>query len=162
MVTKIVKWYMDISPQNEKLYTSESILNTRSEEFNSFIKSITRMLETSGYVLNNYHGSNQVNSNSLYYEFLKFDEDVVRVKLIIFIRISDHKAPDRVVHNKNTHANQRRQGYQDDIRVPQIMKDFKTSERPMSVDVDIIFDDNHFICYEDALQYIHKVIGKLD
>lgn len=42
------------------------------------------------------------------------------------------------------------------------MKDFNCTKLPIAVDVDILFDGNHFICYEDALKYIHDRIEKLE
>lgn len=161
MKTRVIRWTMEITPQTERIYSAESILNTRSEEYASFIESIITMLENAGYLLNEDHSSNQQGSVSQYYEFLKFREDAT-VKLVLSIRISDHKSPDRIVKGRRMTAKQRRQEYLDTTRSAELMQDFSTTNRPISIPVDIIFNNQHFLSYIEAIKYIHQLINQLD
>ena len=161
MVTKLIEWTIYITPQNENLYTTESILNTQSEEYESFIDSITMMMEDSGFYNIDEHNSNQTGSNSMYYTYLRLDDNGESTQVVIYIRISDHKVPNREVRGKNTTSKQRVKDYLDNTLSTQIMQDFKSPTKPLMVPVDIIFDDNHFMSYTDALKYICKKIEEL-
>lgn len=156
--TIVIHWDIDITPQDEAVYSASSILNTKSDEFSSFEGSMIRMLEDADYLLHKQYDSNNIGSISKYYEFLKFTSDL-KVKLLVAIRISDHKVPDKDVKGKRRKAQYIRRKYLREKRIPEIMDEFNLKERPIDVDVDIVFNDQHFVSYYEALEHINKLIN---
>lgn len=141
MITREAEWTIDIVPQNEAKYTAESILNTRSEEFASFVSGIIMNLGAAGYLLNDMNVSDHGNGVSEHYEFLKCDENKIR-KIIVNIRVSDHRTSD---------------GQNDVKNITNISENII---RHISIPVDIIFNDEHFTDYYGALKYAHSLIKR--
>lgn len=156
--TRVLHWNIEITPQDAEVYSATSILDTKSDEFSSFEGSMVRMLEDANYLLHKQYDSNEPGSISKYYEFLKLTDDL-KVKLLVSIRISDHKVPDKKVKGKRMKARALRQKYLREKRIPEIMEEFKLQERPLDVDVNIIFNNQHFVSYYEALEYMNKLIN---
>ena len=157
---KTIKWTVEVIPQ-EMQYTVESVVSTRSEEYNSFVDGVIIMLELKGYLYNREYTHKSPDSESMYYEFVKFDDDL-QIKLLVEFRISEHPLPDIVDKDGKKITGHRRLQNKAEKRATQVMKDFHNEEIPVSVPVNIIFDNQHFLSYEEALLYINRRINRLD
>lgn len=160
MKHKFIKWVIEISPANTEVFSASSILKTRSEEFGSFITGMITMIEAKGYLLNEEgcHKSNRRNSLSRYYEFIKFTDDL-ELELVVEIRISDHVLPNKVKNGKLLSGDARRAKYLNEKRMPELAKEFDSEFIPVSVPVNIVFDQHHFTSYFKALKHINRLVN---
>ena len=153
MKTTVIRWNIEIYPQLDTI-ASSSILNTKSEEYESFIDSLCGILDAKGYELYDERPSDTKGSQSMYYEFLKLADDA-KIKLVIFVRISDHMFPGREMDGKYASPRKLQLKYHT-RRAGELAKDANMNERPLFVNVNIIFDDRHMSSYDEALYYIQN------
>lgn len=160
MTSKIIRWNIDIV-ENIDINASESILNTRSEEYESFLDSLEGMLLGKGYDFYEQHESNNENSQSEYLEYLKLSDDC-KIIVVVFVRISDHPLPSRKDKQGNKISGDKLQRrYQVTRRIPELMEDFDNTDVPLSESIRLTFDNKHFTSYEDALIYVNQKINRL-
>lgn len=156
---EIIEIELDIDISPKEIIQSSSILDTKSNEYQSFIKGMVMAFEDAGYELYNdptyTHQSNQ-GSQSWYYTFLRI-EDYVEIRIVVNVRISDHFNKDRPWGT----ANERRQKYTTKVR-DQLEQEYQVSKKPMRVPVEIIFDDDNYDSYTDALFAIHDKIDDIE
>lgn len=136
-----VEWEIEIFPLTS-IESATSILDTTSREYESFVDSMIDMFDAAGYDLyrdSRYtHPSNNDHSQSFYYTFLKIEDDV-EVRVVVHVRISDHVNQDK----KWASARQRRQRYIHKI-AEEISNEYGSTRRPMTRDIEIIFDDETY------------------
>lgn len=153
-----IEWDIDIFPQ-EELIEGSSILDTRSNDYQAFIKGMVLAFDDYGYELYNdpnyTHQSNK-GSESWYYTFLKV-EDSVEIRIVVNVRISDHPNKDKPWGT----AQDLRQKYTAKIR-DDLETEYQVSRKPMKVPVEIIFDDNNCISYVDALFMIRDKLEDIE
>lgn len=141
------EWDIDIYPQDPNVLGS-SILQTKSNEYPSFVKGMVMAFEDHGYELYNdpsyTHQSNQ-GSDSWYYTFLRVEE-YVEIRVVVNVRISDHLNPDKPWGT----ATERRQKYVTKVR-DTLEQEYQVAKKPMRVPIEIIFNDDNFTSYYEAL-----------
>lgn len=154
IVRQTIRWEIIISPQDHSVLGS-TILDTKSQEYKTFIQSVINALDSADYLHNDDadHSSSNANSQSMYYEFLKFTGNL-DVKVLLHVRVSDHLVPDK--HKKT--ASQERQDWLDNSRSVDVQNDFKSKIRPTCVPVEIIFNDSYYTSYKEALNAIMDMI----
>lgn len=154
-----VEWTIDIYPKSSVI-EGASILDTRSNEYQSFIQGMIANFGTAGYELytdTQYtHPSNRKESNSWYYTFLKI-EDYVAIRVIVHVRISDHPIPD-----KNYGTAVERRGRYLTRMAEELTKEYDLKDKPLTFPVDIIFDDHYCRSYVNALFYLKSQISEID
>lgn len=152
-----ITWDIDIFPQD--LIEGASILDTRSNEYQSFIKGMVMAFEDAGYELYNdpiyTHQSNK-GSDSWYYTFLRV-ENFVEIRIVVNVRISDHPNKDRPWGT----ADDRRHKYLSKVR-DELQDTYQVSKKPMRVPVEIIFDDDNLTSYTEALFLIHDKLEDVE
>lgn len=141
----------------ESIKTPDDLIDINGEDYLQFIGKIKKTLEDMDYLLNDEHQSNRTNSTSMYYEFLKFNEDA-SIKVVVFIRISNHDAGKRVMYGKDTKNKQRMSDYIMNTRIPQLKQDFGDIMNEKPEILEIILDNQHFVSYDDALQYFDRFV----
>ena len=147
-----IEWDIDIIPQIENI-SSATILDTTSNEYQSFIEGMVLQFEDYGYELYNdpdyTHKSNK-GTESWYYTFLKI-EDLVEIRIVVNVRISDHDNPDKPWNNASALRNK----YVTKVR-DTLENEYQVSKKPMRVPVNIIFNDDNLQSYSEALFEIHE------
>lgn len=137
------EWVVEIYPKDSSV-TASSILDANSSDYDNFIQSMIDMFTYAGYELYNdpeyAHQSNR-GSESWYYTFIKV-EDLVEIRVIVNVRISDHPNKDF----KRATAQERRNNYSARI-AKELAAEYDVSKIPMSVPVDIVIDDNYCKSY---------------
>lgn len=152
------EWDIDICPQTSSI-ASSTILDTRSNEYQSFIEGLIDNFETYGYELYNdpeYTHRSNFGSDSWYYTFLKV-EDYVEIRIVVNVRISDHDNVDRLHRT----AAQRRSSYVNKIG-DELADEFKTNPKPLKVPINIVFNDNNFTSYTQALFAVHDQLEDIE
>lgn len=160
MKHKFIKWVIEINPSDVEITSAITVLNTRSNEFESFVVGMITMLEAKGYLLNEdgCYDSDVPGSISKYYEFIKFTDNL-ETTLAVEIRVSDHTLQDKIIDGKKISGKRRRSTYLDTTRMPEIAKEFDSPRIPVSVPVDIVFNDQHMLSYFEALKYINRLVN---
>ena len=152
------EWDIEIEPREETVVAG-SILDTQSNEYQSFIEGMIDNFAEWGYELYNdpeyTHKSNK-GSDSWYYTFIKV-EDLVEIRIVVNVRISDHANKD----TRRSTADERRSRYVDKIS-DELASEFGSSPRPMRVPINIIFDDNHFTSYSGALFQLYDNLKDIE
>lgn len=149
---------IDIIPSEIDIKSS-SILDTRSNEYQAFIRGMVMAFEDAGYELYNdptYTHQSNLGSQSWYYTFLRI-EDYVEIRIVVNVRISDHVNKDKPWGT----AEERRQKYSTKVR-NDLEQEYQVSRKPMRVPVEIIFDDDNYDSYTEALFAIHDKIEDID
>lgn len=153
-----IEWDIDISPKDTEILTS-TILDTTSNEYQNFIKGMVIAFEDAGYELYNdptyTHQSNK-GSDSWYYTFLRV-EDYVEIRVVVNVQVSDHENKDRPWGT----ATERRQRYMNKVR-NDLEQEYEVKKKPMRVPVDIIFNEENFDSYMDALFEIKDKIEDIE
>ena len=152
-----IEWDIEIFPKED--ISASTILDTRSNEYQSFIKGMVMSFEDSGYELYNdptyTHQSNK-GSDSWYYTFLRI-ENGTEIRVIVNVRVSDHANPDKPWGT----ADERRNRYVSRIR-DELAKEYEVKKKPMRVPVDIIFNDENYTSYTDALFGIYDKLEDIE
>lgn len=153
-----IEWDIDIFPKSNEIQSS-TILNTKSNEYQAFIEGMVTAFDDAGYELYNdpsyTHQSNK-GSDSWYYTFLKI-ENQVEIRVVVNIRISDHYNPDKPWGT----AEQLRQKYTMKVR-DALEQEYQVKPKPMKVPVNIIFNDDNYTSYMDALFGIRDKIDDIE
>ena len=151
-------WDIDIFPQ-EEIITSATILDTKSNEYQSFIQSMVMQFMDYGYELYNdpdyTHESNN-GSKSWYYTFLKI-ENQVEIRVVVNVRVSDHPNKDKPWGS----ARDRRNKYVDKSS-DKLAAEYKSNPKPMRIPVDIIFNDDNYTSYYGAMFALHDQLENLE
>lgn len=151
-------WDIEIVPASVKV-TAASILDTQSNEYQSFIEGMISAFEDYGYELYNdpeyTHKSNK-GSDSWYYTFLRI-ENYVEIRVVVNVSISDHDNKDRPWAT----AADRRSSYVNKAG-DKLADEFNTNPKPLKVPVQITFNDEHFRSYNSALFYVHDTLEDLE
>lgn len=141
---------------------SNSILDIYDSEFADFEGSLLDILDMYDYNLEDAYTSNRLNSNSKYYILTKTSEDGIRLRVFVKLRISDHEVPDRVKYGKLDKSKRR-----DSSHIKKEAKDFAKDRygqirgyRPRRIE--IIFNDEHYTSYEEALRAIQEALDQFD
>lgn len=158
MKIQVIHWDIEIIPQDDGIFSAQMVFDNKSQEYKSFINGIKAMMEAKDYQFIVSYDSPYEDSNSKYYEFLKVTDEL-KIKVVISVRVSDHIVPDSKREGQPTSSKRRRSNYLLTKRVPELMKEFNTTEIPVVVPVDIVFDDKHFWSYFEALKYINNLIN---
>lgn len=152
------EWNIEICPEDAAI-NSSTILDTKSNEYQAFIKGMIVAFMDNGYELYNdpdyTHESNK-HSQSWYYTFLKI-EDLVEIRVVVNVRISDHSNKDKPWGT----AKELRENYVNSIG-DKLADEFETNVKPLKVPVEIIFNDDEFTSYTKALFAIHDQIADIE
>lgn len=152
-------WTIDIYPKEDKVVAS-SILDTQSNEYQSFIEGITMSFLDYGYELFNdpeyTHESNVDNSQSWYYTFIRVEGDV-ELRVFVHVRISDHVNKDKPWGT----AKQRRAKYVNSLG-NKLADSMKSEHKPIKIPVDIIFNDDNYRSYSSALIAVQQTLEELE
>lgn len=156
-----VELEIEIYPKEEIINSATSILNTQSDEYNSFIDGIIVNFGNAGYELYSdtqyTHPSNNPESNSWYYTFLKI-EDQIMIKVIVHVRVSDHPLRDK----KSGTARERRTRYLRKIS-RELKDEYELESMPYAIPVDIILDKKDLAkSYTSALFRLKDRIEEID
>ena len=149
---------IDIYPQNQIL-SSTFILDTQSDEYNAFIDSMITMFANAGFELYSdpeyIHKSNK-GSESWYYTFLKI-EDLVAIKIIVNVRVSDHPLKDRKKHT----GDELRQNYMKRVS-RQLSKEYELTDEPLVTAVNVVIDGERVTdSYTAAELYLKSKIREI-
>lgn len=140
---------------------SNSILDVHDSEFADFEGSLLDILDMYDYNLEDAYVSNK-NTNSRYYILTKTNEGGTRLRVFVKLRVSDHEVPDRVKYGQLDKYKQRDRDY-----INKEAKQFAEQQygqirgyRPRRIE--IIFNDEHYTSYEQALRAIQEALDQFD
>lgn len=155
MKTKVVRLTVEIEQGN--LITSSDELTQEYIEYSNFEEDIQVNLELRGYTLEE-HESDRPGSCSKYMTFSKV-EDGVKLKVVLVIRISDHKGKSKQISKGVWKSDkQLRSHYAKKQAQALIENKYPESEVPKVRSLDIVFDNTHFTNYTQAVEaVINKV-----
>lgn len=160
MTTQYLELYIEVVGDVCNLY-SGTILDVASSEFSDFETNILDACDIRGYQLEDSYVSNVENSISHYYIYSKV-ENGVRLKVLVKIRVSDHKAPDRVIHDQAVSSQELSSMHVKNL-AKEIAKERYNQDRGYRPrNIDIIFDDDHYTSYESALRDIEHRLDEFD
>ena len=151
-------WTIEILPK-EATVDAGTILDTSSNEYAAFIKGMIVAFMDAGYELYNdpdYTHSSNLGSESWYYTFIRV-EDYVEIRIVVNVRVSSHSNSDRPWGT----AQELRARYVDRSG-DQLANEFQVSPKPLKVPVEIIFNDDNFTSYNQALFSIHDTLEELE
>lgn len=140
---------------------ASSILDLNDSAFYDFEANLLTACEIHDFELEDSYQSNRKDSSSLYYIYTKTNEEGTKLRVFLKIRVSDHEVPDNLASRGSTYK-------QRDIKhikeeASKLAREKYNQKRGyVGRRLDIVFDDNHYSSYEDALQDIEKLLDKFD
>lgn len=152
------EWTIEIYPKDESIQSS-TILDTQSNEYQSFIRGMVVAFKDAGYDLYNdpeyTHESNK-GSQSWYYTFLRV-ENLVEIRVVVNVRVSDHSNKDKPWGT----AKELREAYVDKMG-DALAAEYETAPRPLKVPVEIVFNDDGYTSYTRALFAVRDQIDDIE
>ena len=143
-----------------EIYESPSILSSidiDSSEFNSFETEVFGAFLLHGYELESCHDHESDSGHSYYYVYTKVENDI-KLKMIVELRLSDHPANDRMIKGKLVPNKKSAEAHLKKL-AQELATKYGQTRGYRYRRIDIIFDDNHYTSYEEALREIEN---KLD
>lgn len=134
-----------------------NLVDINGDDYIQFVNKIKSIMNSLDYIINKEEFSPYKGSNSNYFEFLKFNDDVT-IKVAVFIRVSDHDVGIKKIKGVNTKSKDRRVNYLKTTRLPQLKQDFNTTEDPNVEIIDIIIDGQHCPSYDDAYNKFDRFV----
>lgn len=159
--TELLELDVDIHTYSD-VVSAASILDLNDSEFFAFESDILENCEMRGYQLEDSYQSDIESSVSQYYIYSKTNEDGTRLRVLVKIRVSDHELPDRQFNGRTVPSGKLAYDHVHE-RARELAKarfNQTSGYRPRSID--IIFDDEHFTSYEDALRQIEAKLDEFD
>lgn len=131
-----------------------------SGEFRDFEDDILDALEVRGYELQDEMYSNRNSSKSRYYMYTKVQNNQL-LEILLKIRVSDHPMVDRVnrgqLRQGSDLSDQFSKHYAEDL----IQNMYPESKKVKIKNIDIVFDNQHYQSYDDALNAILDRVDRI-
>ena len=158
---ELLKLSVEVIFDKEEIAAS-SILDINDSAYFDFKEAILMACGLRDFELVESYQSDIDNSISQYYIYTKTDPEGVKLKIIVEIRISDHPAPGRDIHGQFVSQQELRNNYlkQKAKRIAEEKYGQKRGFKWRAID--IIFNDDHFTSYEDALREIENRLDEFD
>lgn len=141
---------------------ADSILNTKDPAFMDFEADILTACEIHDFQLQDHYTSNDPDSISQYYVYIKTNEDNTKLKVYLKIRISDHVPEDKVIDDKLTSYAQRDAKYVKEKASRYAQENFNQRRGYRARRIDVVFNDEHYTSYETALRDIENKLDEFD
>lgn len=139
-----------------------SILNLTDPAFLDFEADILTACEIHDFELDDSYQSNEDNSVSQYYVYVKTTDDGSKLKVFLKIRISDHIPPDREIDGEMTTYDERDSKYVKQKAKDYAMTHFNQPRGYRARRINIIFNDDNYTSYEQALRAIESKLDEFD
>lgn len=139
---------LDYSAEDYNIAASEDMPLPVQGEWEAFLINIENILEENGFVIVEQHESNRPNSISQYYGVYPADYDGnVLYKVLIILRVSDHKLPKGSYYGRHYYTN-----YANRLKYP---KDKKS--QPWKL-IQVVVQSHSTDNYWTALDYVENVV----
>lgn len=159
--SEMMKLTIEVVFEREEVAAS-TILDINDSRYFDFEHAILMACELRDFELIESYRSDSENSVSQYYIYTKTDPNGVKLKLLVEIRISDHTAPGRRIRGKNVSQEKLRNEFLKG-KAKEIAQDkFNQTRGFRWRPIDIVFDDDHFTSYEQALREIEDRLDEFD
>lgn len=140
-----------------------SILDLNDPAFYDFEMDVLEACEIHDFKLEDSYKSNDPNSMSLYYIYVKTNEEGTRLKIFLKIRISDHNPPSwKVGDTEVVTYNDRDKAYMANQAKEYAEKHFKQPRGYRIRRINIVFNDEFYTSYGDALIAIEDELDRFD
>lgn len=160
MKTKVIRLTVEIEQGN--LITSSDELTQEYIEYSNFEEDIQVNLELRGYTLEEEHESDRLGSCSKYMTFSKVEDDV-KLKVVLVIRISDHKGKSKQISEGVWKSDKQLRSHYAKKQAQSLIEDkYSKSEFPEVVSMDIVFDNKHFTNYTKAFRAILDKVKEIE
>lgn len=141
---------------------ASSILDINDPAFLDFEADIMSACELHDFELEDSYQSDDENSISQYYIYVKTDEDGSKLKVFLKIRISDHIPPMRAEHGELLTYDERDSKYTKQKAKEYAEMHFNQPRGYRIRRINIIFNDDNYTSYEKALQAIESKLDEFD
>lgn len=160
MKTKVVRLTVDI--ESDEIITSSEELTQEDIEYSNFEEDIQVNLELRGFILEEEHESDRSGSCSKYFTFSKVEDDL-KLKLVIVLRISDHKGRSKQISKGVWKSEKQLRAHYAKKKAEALMKDkYQQSNFPEVRSLDIVFDNTHYTSYTKALRAVLDKVKEID
>ena len=141
---------------------ASSILDIDDPAFRDFEINILSACELHDFELEDSYASNSQDSISQYYIYVKTNEEGTKLKILLKIRVSDHVIPDAEIDGKLISYNERDRRYMNQQAQQYAKEHFNQSRGYRARHLDIVFNDDKFTSYEEALRAIEDNLDDFD
>lgn len=160
MKTKVLRLTVEI--ESDEIITSSEELTQEDIEYTNFEEDIQVNLELRGFTLEEEHESDREGSCSKYFTFSKV-EDEVKLKLVLVLRISDHKGRSKQISKGVWKSEKQLRAHYAKKQAEGLLKDkYQESDFPEVRSFDIVFDNTHYTSYTQALRAILEKVKEMD
>ena len=146
----------------ENYVEASSILDINDPAFKDFEINVLSACELHDFELEDSYASDNKDSISQYYIYVKTNRDGTKLKVLLKIRVSDHVLDDRKLNGKLVTYNKRDLKYMNDQAKEYASKHFNQSRGYRARHLNIVFNDDLFTSYEDALRAIEESLDDFD
>lgn len=161
MKTKVVRLNVEVILSGSEVFASDD-LTPEFVEYSNFEENLQTNLELRGFTLEEEHESNRENSISKYLTFSKTEDDKV-LKVVLVIRISDHKGRSKQISKGVWKSDKQLRSHFAGKQAKKLLdeKQLTPSDDMIVEALDIIFNETHFTSYESALRSVIKKVTSL-
>ena len=128
-------------------------------DLDEFLINMLGAFDSYDYELYDEHKSNRKNSDSIYYVFIK-KEDEKTLKVLVEVRLSDHELPDRTKNGEYVTGTQLANKYLND-EAKKLANSFGKSKGYKKRFINLVMNGIHYNNYEEALQTIEDSLERL-
>jgi len=149
---------VNLYDESSEIASSTKFYDSMDTAFYSFEEDLLNACEIHEFELEDCYSSNNPNSDSLYYILTKTNEEGTKLKIFLKIRISDHTVSDR----PGSKYVDRDAKYVKDQAQKLAMERYNQKRGWRARRIDIVFDDDHYTSYEQALRAIENRLDEFD
>lgn len=126
-------------------------------DLDEFLINMLGAFDSYDFELHEEHKSDRTDSTSLYYTFIKTENEHKVLKAFVEVRLSDHEAPDRTIHGEYVTSTQMAKRYLNK-RVKELSKTFTLANGYKKRFVNLVMNGIHYNDYNDALDKIEDIL----
>ena len=160
-LTELLELEVDVYMCSDPV-SAASVLDLNDSEFFAFESDILENCEMRGYQLEDSYQSSVEGSVSQHYIYSKTNEDGTRLRVLVKIRVSDHESPDRQFKGRTVPSGRLAYDHVHERARELAKARFNQTSGYRPRFIDIVFDDEHFNSYEDALRQIEAKLDEFD
>ena len=149
-LTELLELEVDVYMCSDPV-SAASVLDLNDSEFFAFESDILENCEMRGYQL-----------EDSYQIYSKTNEDGTRLRVLVKIRVSDHESPDRQFKGRTVPSGRLAYDHVHERARELAKARFNQTSGYRPRFIDIVFDDEHFNSYEDALRQIEAKLDEFD
>ena len=153
---------LEIEVNVESSINCSSILDVNDPAFFDFESSILGAFELHDFELIDSYKSEYPDSLSQYYVYAKTNSEGTKLKIFLKVRVSDHIVPDRLIRGELSKHKDKDLSYTYQEAKNYASDKYNQKRGFKARPLDIIFNDDHYISYEQALRAVEDKLDEFD